>query len=364
MHPDGAISSLRLPAEALTANLDNDGGRAMKTLILSHDEVEQLLPIKECIVVMRGALFALAEGKVHQPLRTIIRPPQAKGVMGLMPAYGAEASGGLLPESGAAFGLKAVCVFPGNPALGKDAHQGAVMLFSGESGELLAMMNASAITAIRTAAVSGLATELLAREDARNLAMIGAGVQARTHLVAMSEVRSIRRCRIASRTIEHAHKLADEMGQDFMFPLEPVETVEEALDGADLIVTATNAAEPVVKRKWISPGAHLNVVGSSSPKTREVDSETMAAASLFVDRRESTINEAGDYLFAVIDGLIGPQQIRAELGEVLTGAKPGRTSPEEITLFKSLGIGAEDLFSAGYVFKKAREKDVGHWVEF
>lgn len=336
----------------------------MNTLILNHDEVVELLPIKECIAVMREALIALAEGRVHQPLRTIIRPPDASGVMGLMPAYGAEATAGLLPESGAAFGLKAVCVFPGNPAVGKDAHQGAVMLFSGETGELLAVMNASAITAIRTAAVSGLATELLAREDARNLALIGAGVQARTHLLAMSEVRSIRRCRIASRTIEHAHKLADEMGQDFMFPLEPVATVAEALEGADLIVTATNTAEPVVKREWISPGAHLNVVGSSSPKTREVDSETMAAASLFVDRRESTINEAGDYLFAVRDGLIGPEHIRAELGEVLTGEKPGRTSPEEITLFKSLGIGAEDLFSAAYVYRAAQQAKLGNWVEF
>jgi ornithine cyclodeaminase/alanine dehydrogenase-like protein (mu-crystallin family) len=327
----------------------------MKILILSHDEVLDLLPIKECIPLMREALIALAAGKVHQPLRTIIRPPDAKGVMGLMPSY--------VSGDAAAFGLKAICVFPGNPAQGKDAHQGAVLLFSAETGELLAMMNASAITAVRTAAVSGVATDLLARADACNLAILGSGVQARSHLVAMSEVRPIKRCRIASRHIEHARNFAEEMRQDFSFPLEPVETVEEALEDADLIVAATTAVEPIVKREWISEGAHLNLVGSSTPKTREVDSETMGAASLFVDRRESTINEAGDYLFAARDGLIGPDHIRAEIGEVLTGDKPGRISPEEITCFKSLGLAIEDLAAADYLYRKAKEQ-VGSWVEF
>lgn len=328
----------------------------MKLLVLSHTEVLELLPIKECIAVMREALIALAAGKVHQPLRTIIRPPDAKGVMGLMPSYKSGDS--------AAFGLKAICVFPGNPAKGLDSHQGAVLLFSPETGELLAMMNASAITAIRTAAVSGVATDLLARVDAGNLAMLGSGVQARAHLVAMSHVRFIKRCRIASRHIEHARKFAEEMRPDFPFALEPVETIEEALDGADLIVTATTAVEPIVSREWISAGAHLNVVGSSTPNAREVDSETMAAASLFVDRRESTINEAGDYLLVARDGLIGPSHICAEIGEVLKGDKPGRKSPDEITLFKSLGLAIEDLAAAEYLFRKAKEQKAGSWVEF
>lgn len=328
----------------------------MKILILSHEEVLELLPMKECIAVMREALIALAAGEVHQPLRTIIRPPDAKGVMGLMPSY--------VSGDRAAFGLKAICVFPGNPAKGKDSHQGGVLLFSAETGELQAMMNASAITAIRTAAVSGVATEVLARVDACNLAIIGSGVQARSHLVAMSEVRSIKRCRIASRHVEHARNFSEEMTPDFSFPLEPVETVEEAMEGADLIVCATTAVEPIVKREWIAAGAHLNAVGSSTPKAREVDGQTMAAASLFVDRRESTINEAGDYLFAVRDGLIGPNHIRAEIGEVLKGDKPGRTSPEEITLFKSLGIAIEDLAAAEYLYRKTKQSKVGTWVEF
>jgi ornithine cyclodeaminase len=328
----------------------------MKILILNHDEVVKLLPMQECIRVMREALIKLAQGEVHQPLRTIVRPPDAVGVMGLMPSY--------MSGEAAAYGLKTVCVFPENPAKGKDAHQGSVMLFSAETGELQAMMNASAITAIRTAAVSGVATDLLAREDAHSLAIIGAGVQARTHLDAMSQVRSIRRCRIASRNIEHARQLVNEMSERFPFPLAPVETVEEALEEADLIVTATNAKEPVFRREWISPGSHLNVVGSSSPKSREVDTATMAAAALFVDRRESTLNEAGDYLFAASEGAVGPDHIRAELGEILTGSKPGRTSPDEITLFKSLGLAVEDLATAAYLYKKAKELNAGTWVEF
>src|SRR5262249_40499553 len=163
-------------------------------------------------------------------------------------------------------------------------------------------------------------------------------VQARTHLAAMSAVRAVRRCRVVSRTIEHARRFAEEMRGSVPFAIEVVASVEEALDGADLIATVTNSKEPVVKREWMSEGVHLNVVGSSTPAAREVDTATIAASSLFVDRRESTLNEAGDYLFAAREGAIGPEHIRAELGEVLTGEKPGRTSREEITLFKSLGL--------------------------
>jgi ornithine cyclodeaminase len=330
--------------------------KIMKTLILNHEEVSELLPIKECIAVMREALLALAEGKAYQPLRTITRPPDAKGVMGLMPSY--------MSGDRAAFGLKAICVFPGNPAKGLDSHQGAVLLFSAETGELLALMNASAITAIRTAAVSGVATELLGQPGPCSLALIGSGVQARSHLPAMAAVRSIKSCRVTSRHYANAQKFCEEMQGDVSFPLEAVETVEGALKGAELIVTTTTAREPILKREWISPGAHLNLVGSSTPKTREIDSETMAAVSLFVDRRESTLNESGDYLLAAREGVIGPDHIRAELGEVLKGERPGRTASDEITCFKSLGIGIEDLFSAEYLYRRAMERNVGSWVEF
>jgi ornithine cyclodeaminase len=328
----------------------------MNVLVLSENEVLELLPIKECIPLMREALIALAAGKAYQPLRTIIRPSDAKGVMGLMPSY--------VSGERAAFGLKAICVFPGNPAQGMDAHQGAVLLYSAETGALLAMMNASAITAIRTAAVSGVATDLLAQADAGNLALIGSGVQARTHLGAMAEVRPLKRCRIASRNFEHAKHFAAEMSQLFSFAIEAVETIEEALTEADVIVTATTATEPIVNRKWIADGTHLNLVGSCIPTAREADGATMAAATLFVDRRESIINESGDYIMAARDGVIGPDSIRAEIGEVLVGDKPGRTSRGEITLFKSLGLAIEDLFAAQYLHQKALAQNAGTWIEF
>ena len=328
----------------------------MKILVLAQDEVEKLLPMAECIDVMAEALAALARGELQQPLRMVVRPEDAAGLMALMPAY--RSSGA------AAFGLKAICVFPGNPARGKDAHQGGVMLFSGETGELRALMNASAITAIRTAAVSGVATRLLAREDASELAIIGSGVQARAHLAAMACVRPIKRARIVSRTIDHARRLAQETQAHYAFPIEVVNEVEQALLKADLIVTATTALEPVMKREWIASGAHINAIGTFSPQAREIDTATMAASRLYVDRRESALNEAGDYLLAAQEGAIAPEHIVGEIGEVLLGVKPGRQSADEMTLFKSLGLAVEDLAAAEYVYQKAREMALGTWVEF
>ena len=328
----------------------------MKILVLTHSEVEQLLPMRECIDVMSEALASLARGEVHQPLRMVVRPPDAAGVIAMMPAY----KSGDVPL----FGLKAICVFPGNAAHGKDAHQGGVLLFSGETGELLAIINASAITAIRTAAVSGLATRLLAREDASELAIIGAGVQARAHLAAMACVRPIKRARIASRRFENAQEFADEVQREYAFTVEAVTSVQSAINEADLIVTATTSPNPVLECDWIAPGAHINAVGTYSPSAREIDTATMVASSLFVDRRESALNEAGDYLLAARDGAIGPDHIRAEIGEVLIGNSAGRTSRDEITLFKSLGLATEDLAAAEYVYRKAQQSRAGTWVEF
>jgi len=326
----------------------------MNILILDSRQIRELLPMPECIELMADALSALARGEVFQPLRTIARPPDAHGLLGLMPAYRSGEHG--------AFGLKAICVFPGNPAQGKDAHQGAVMLFSRETGELLALMNASEITAIRTAAVSAVATRLLAREDAAHLAIIGAGVQARTHLAALACVRPIKEARVACRNIEHAQQLADEM--KLPFPIEPVQTNEEAVRGADLIVTATSSLEPVINKAWISPGAHINAIGTHSPNSREVDSGTMGVARIFVDRRESAINESGDYLLAAKEGVVTPESILAEIGELLIGAKVGRSSESEITLFKSLGLAIEDVACADYLFKKASTQNTGSWVNW
>ena len=328
----------------------------MNLLVLNQSEIEQLLPMQAGIEVMAQALTALAQDQVHLPLRMVVRPPEAAGVMALMPAH--------IAGDNAALGVKVICVFNGNPARGKDSHQGAVLLFDAETGEPLALMNASAITEIRTAAVSGVATRLLARDEAGDLAIIGSGVQARSHLAAMTCVRSIRRARIASRNFEHAQNFAAEMQPHYAFPIDAVATIESAVHDADLIVTATASSDPVIHREWVAPGAHLNVVGASLPHAREVDTATMAAASFFVDRRESTLNEAGDYLFAMREGAIGPEHIRAEIGEILIGAKAGRTQPDEITLFKSLGLAVEDVATAAYIYQQAQQHNAGTWVEF
>jgi ornithine cyclodeaminase len=310
----------------------------------------------ECIELMSDALGSLARGEVYQPLRTIIRPPDARGLLGLMSAYRHGGHG--------AFGMKAICVFPGNPAIGKDAHQGMVMLFSQETGEPQALMNASQITATRTAAVSAVATRLLARPDAERLGIIGAGVQARTHLGALAIVRSIKLARVACRTRDHAVQLVREMQDKVSFPIEAVDSNEDAVRGADLIVTATSANEPVVERDWIADGAHINAIGTHSPLSREIDSETMAAARIFADRRESVLNEAGDYLLAAQEGAVTPESIVAEVGELIIKTKEGRISPKEITLFKSLGLAIEDVACAEYLFRKAKTENVGSWVEF
>src|SRR5689334_2803742 len=326
----------------------------MKILILDSRQIRELLPMTECIELMADALTALARGEVFQPLRTIIRPPEARGLLGLMPAFRAGSRG--------AFGMKAICVFPENPAKGKDAHQGAVMLFSRETGEMLALMNASEITAIRTAAASAVATRLLAREDAQQLAIIGAGVQARTHLTALSTVRPIKHARIACRNIAHAEELARAMQSQLSFPIEPVLTNEEAVRGADLIVTATSSQEPVINRDWISPGAHVNAIGTHSPNAREIDGATMAAARIFTDRRESALNEAGDYLLAAKDGLINADSIAGEIGELLVGTGAGRNSVDEITVFKSLGLAIEDVACGEFLYEKALDQNSGTWV--
>lgn len=324
-------------------------------LVLSEADVERLLPMEECVEVMSDALAALARGEMYQPLRSVVRPPDGAGFIGLMPAHRAA--------SPAAFGLKAINVIPGNPERGLDAHQGAVLLSDGETGELLAVLNASPITAIRTAAVSAVATRALAREDARELAVIGAGVQARSHINAMAALDRFERARIWSRTAAHAERLAAE-ARRALFPIEVAESAEAAVRGADVVVTATSSPTPVLQRDWLAEGAHVNAVGSSIPATRELDTETVAAASLFVDRRESTENESGDYLIPLREGAIGPDHIRAELGDVLVGTAPGRTSSGELTVFKSLGIAIEDLAAAEYVVSRARETDAGTEVAF
>jgi ornithine cyclodeaminase/alanine dehydrogenase-like protein (mu-crystallin family) len=318
-------------------------------LVLNQEEVERLLDMEGCIAAMESALAALARGEVHVPLRFVMRPTGEPSLLGLMPAHRA----GSTPL----YSLKTVAVFPDNPKRGLDAHQGTVTLFDGETGEVRVLMNASAITAIRTAAVSAVATRLLARKQARVLGILGAGVQARSHLEALPLVRNFDTVRISSRTSEHAKALADEVGA------EAVETAESAVRDADVVVTATSSAEPVLTREWLKPGAHVNAIGGRPPQMTELDTATIADSAFYVDRRESAQAEAGDYRAAVESGAIGPDHIRGELGEVVIGAKPGRSSDDELTVFRSLGLAVEDLAAAEYVVRRARETGVGTEVQ-
>ncbi len=325
----------------------------MPIRMLNGGQIDALLPMSECIDVMAEAMIALSDGRAQLPLRTILRLPKNRGAFGAMPAQLDQ------PD---AFGLKAISVYPGNEGSRWDSHQGVVLLFEPEHGTLAAIMDASRITAIRTAAMSGLATRLLAREDAGDLAILGSGVQARSHLDAMRSVRSIRRVRVWSRTpssLEAFVVASRAAGVD----VEAMESAQAAVAGADIICTVTGSKNPVLQGEWIASGAHINAVGASLPETRELDSAAVKHARLIVDRRESALAEAGDFLIPLSEGVIGDDHILGEIGDVAAGKLTGRRAAEEITLFKSLGLAIQDVAAAHWVHRKAAEQGVGQVVD-
>jgi ornithine cyclodeaminase/alanine dehydrogenase-like protein (mu-crystallin family) len=326
----------------------------MKVLIADQRLVTELLTMDEAIATMREALTMLAGGDVIMPLRQMVALPGGDRVLGLMPSY----VGGL-----EAVGVKVIAAFPGNFGSDYDTHQGVVLVFDTERGLWRAVVDATSITAIRTAAVSGLVTDLLANPDAGDLAIIGAGTQAHTHLVAMRAVRPVRRVRVFSVPAESAATFAERESRLSGLPVEVAATGEEAVAGADLICTVTTSPEPVVLGAWVAPGAHINAVGAYTPTTRELDSDLVVRARLYADRRESLLGEAGEFLIAKGEGLIGDDHVVGEIGELLSGQAPGRSSPDEITLFKSLGIAVEDLAAAQRVYTLAQERGLGTWVE-
>lgn len=324
-------------------------------LFVNQEEVERFLPMGPCMEAMERVLAALARGEAQLPLRTILWLHEKVGALGLMPAHLA---------TDRVVGLKAVTFFHGNEGTKLDTHQGAVLLFEAEHGRLLALIDATSITAIRTAAVSGVATRLLARHDAGDLALVGSGVQARTHLEAMLLARKLRRVRVASSSLDRAKRFAEGQGRRHGIAIEAVPTVREAVEGADIVCTVTSAREPVVQGAWLSPGAHINGVGSSVPFARELDTAAVVRSRLYVDRRESTLNEAGDFLIPKKEGAIDDDHIVGEIGEVLIGKAPGRTTQDEITLFKSLGLAVEDVASARHIYEEARRSGTGRFLPF
>lgn len=324
-------------------------------LLLDQPTITRLLTMESCIGVMADVLATLARGGAVQPLRTVMPIPGAEGsVFALMPSFIGE------PRC---VGVKVITVFPGNHGTRLDSHQGAVLLFDADDGRLLAMMDATAITAIRTAAVSGVATRLLARPDATELAILGSGVQARTHLEAMLLVRRIARVTIWSRDAGRAEALAEHARTRFGVDARVASSAADALRDAHIVCTTTSAREPVLSGAWLGAGMHVNAVGASVRSARELDTRAVVRSRLFVDRRESALREPGDILVPLEEGAITPEHIVAEIGDLLVGTAEGRQSSDEITLFKSLGLAVEDLAAAHWLYERARRDGEGMEAE-
>jgi ornithine cyclodeaminase len=322
-------------------------------LVLDAQAVRRLLPMARCIDVVAEALAELARDRAVNPLRSILGLPFGGGALAIMPGAQVEP---------ATFGVKVISVFPQNRAAGIESHQGVVLLFEAEHGRPVALVDASEVTALRTAAVSGAATRALAREDADDLAILGSGTQARTHLEAMFAVRPVRRVRAWSPTRVRLEAFVEEASDRHGIAVEAAADPRAAVEGATLVCTVSGAVEPVVSGAWLAPGCHVNAVGSALPTARELDGEAMRRGRLIVDRRESALHESGDVLLAVAEGAIGPDHIAGELGEVLIGTVAGRTDPAQVTIFKSLGLAVEDVATARAVHEAALRAGEGTLV--
>lgn len=308
-----------------------------------------------CVEVMAEMFRTLGQGEALLPLRQVVWHPDRRGALGLMPSYLGHP---------AALGAKVVSVFPGNVSTRYESHQGAVLLFETDHGRLLAMIDAGAITAIRTAAVSALATRLLAQEGAGDLAILGSGTQAEMHLAAMRAVRPVRRVRVWSRNPDHARQFAQGAAARHGLPVTPVATGQEAVAGAEIVCTVTGATAPVLQGEWLAPGAHVNAVGASVPPFRELDTAAVVRSRLFVDRKESALAEADDFRIPLQEGAVGEDHIQGELADLVLGRVPGRTAAAEITLFKSLGLAVEDLAAAQHIYARAEATGAGTRVDF
>jgi ornithine cyclodeaminase len=322
-------------------------------LLLTERDVARCLTMDLLVPLMRRALEAFSLGRARQPVRTSIRVESADGFYGVMPALIPSLDG-----RAGALGLKSVSFYPGNQARGIPTHLATILLLDPDTGALEAAMDGRLITEMRTAAVSAVSVQLLAREGPTALAILGSGVQARSHLEALSLVRPLTHVQVWSRRAENARRFAQDMAVRISCPIVPAETVAQALEGADLVATVSSATEPIVLGDWLRPGMHLCVVGSSSPRMRELDTAAVKKSRVFVDSRQAAMVEAGDLLIPIQEGAITPDHVVAELGEVALG-RPGRQSDREITLFKSLGLGVEDLASARLCLARAQALGIG-----
>ena len=310
---------------------------------IDRDEVARRLTYEVCIPIVREAMIAFSRGETHQHLRSII-PLAGDRTFGIMP--------GALGEA-APFGAKLISVYPENFAKGLQSHQGLVILFDPVSGQPVCVVHAGEVTAIRTAAASAVATDALARPDASRLAMLGYGEQAVTHVRAISKVRDLERITVWGRSPERAADFAGRMSAELGLPVSVCAGAREAVAEADIVCTVTAARDPILKGAWLSPGAHVNLVGSSVPGPSEVDNDLVVNSRFVADSREGVLRQGAEFLHARAAGLIGDDHIVAEIGQVLAGDIPGRQSDTQITVYKSLGHVVQDLASAWALYSQA-----------
>jgi len=327
----------------------------MSLLILSADDVRSLLPMERCIALMREAFLLAASGGAVQPVRSGLATPDRRGGLGVMPGHIA---------SPPRLGIKVVTVFPGNHGTALGSHQGMVLLFEASTGEPVAVIEARAITAVRTAAASAAVSDVLARADATALAVLGCGDQAAAHLEALALVRPFERLVVWGRDAGKARAFAETQSARLGRRIDAAASAREAVEGADVICTTTAAAEPIVEGAWLRAGQHLNVVGSSVPATSEIDIAAVAMARYFVDFEPSARALAGDFQRALAAGAVAEDHMLGEVGAVIAGRVPGRTGPADITLFKSLGMVAQDLVAADFVFGQAQARGIGRRVDW
>ena len=319
-------------------------------LILSEKEVEALIDIDELIAALERAHIQYSTGKAVMPVRLVVPLPQIDGRITSMPGFLTEDQ---------ALGMKVVTYFHNNPKQNLPSILATIMLFSAETGKMIAVMDGSYITAIRTACASAMASKVLSNPSASALGVLGAGVQAKAHIMALARVRKIRSIKIYSPSGKSASRIKQELESQLGVAVETANSAEEAVRGADLIVTATTAKQPILLGQGLRPGAHINAVGSHHPDLRELDGSTMARSKVFVDSREAIMAECGDILLALAEKSITADHVQVEIGEVLAGTKPGRTAAEEVTLYKSVGIAIQDVATAQLVYHKALQRGVG-----
>ena len=323
-------------------------------LVLSEQQVQRLIDIEELIAALEQAHIQYSAGKAVMPVRLVVPLPQIRGRITSMPGY---------LDMDRALGMKVVTYFQDNPQQNLPAILGTVILFSAKTGKIIAVMDGGSITAIRTACASAMATKALANAEAPVLGILGAGVQARAHIRALCRVRNISKIKLYSPSGKSGPAVKKDLESELGAAVEIARSAEEAVQDSDLIVTATTSNTPVLSREWLKRGAHINAVGSHRPDQRELDGPTVALAKVVVDSRDAIMAECGDILLAIKEKSITESHVHAEIGDVLAGTKPARTSRDEITLYKSVGIAIQDVATANLVYHKALEQKVGTEVD-